>query len=235
MYFIKYLIYSIVSLLQKEQQKRLVIKFDDEENNRQNQNIVKILNEITQQLEEAQNSIKQFTKEKIENNTHNAIKINMQQTVIKKITEFTKKFKLNQEIYSKKYKDLVGEDDPTFKFKSPKEKDENDANNTIDNFLMTEENNLALIRRDTQLNELLNSVNDLAELFKDMQSLVMEQGSILDRIDYNIDIASTNVIKGKNSLIKANEYHKNNCFRNVIIVLIVCIFIEALLLIIKFI
>jgi syntaxin 16 len=159
----------------------------------------------------------------------------MQQAVIKKISEFTKKFKLNQEIYSKKYKDLVGEDDPTFQFHSSKEKDNNEFNNTIDNFLMTDDNNLALIRRDTQLNNLLNNVNDLAELFKDMQSLVMEQGSILDRIDYNIDIASTNVTLGKNSIVKANEYHKNNCFRNVIIVLIACIFIEALLLIFKFI
>ena len=159
----------------------------------------------------------------------------MQQTVIKKITEFTKKFKVNQEIYSKKYKELVGEDDPTFQINTSSKKDNNEANNTFDNFLMTQDNNSILMRRDTQLSELLNSVTDLAEMFKDMQNLVMEQGSILDRIDYNIDIASTNITSGKNSIIKANEYHKNNCFRNVIIVLLVCIFIEALLLIFKFI
>jgi syntaxin 16 len=159
----------------------------------------------------------------------------MQQTVIKKITEFTKKFKVNQEIYSKKYKELVGEDDPTFQINTSSKKDNNEANNTFDNFLMTQDNNSILMRRDTQLSELLNSVTDLAEMFKDMQNLVMEQGSILDRIDYNIDIASTNVVKGKNSLIKANDYHKNNCFRNVIIVLLICIFIEAFMLIFKFI
>ena len=159
----------------------------------------------------------------------------MQQTVIKKITEFTKKFKVNQEIYSKKYKELVGEDDPTFQINTSSKKDNNEANNTFDNFLMTQDNNSILMRRDTQLSELLNSVTDLAEIFKDMQNLVMEQGSILDRIDYNIDIASTNITSGKNSIVKANEYHKNNCFRNVIIVLLVCIFVEALLLIFKFI
>ena len=158
----------------------------------------------------------------------------MQYSVIKKITEFTKKFKINQEIYSKNYKELVGEDDPTFQINTSSKKGNNEANQTIDNFLMTQDN-LSLIRRDTQLNDLLNNVNDLAEIYKDMQNLVMEQGSILDRIDYNIDIASTNVTSGKNSIIKANEYHKNNCFRNVIIVLLVCIFIEALLLIFKFI
>ena len=158
----------------------------------------------------------------------------MQHTIIKKITDFTKKFKINQELYKKKYKELVGEDDPTYEINESLRKDNNDSNN-FENFLMTENINQNLQNRDNELNQLLNSVNDLAQIFKDMQSLVMEQGSILDRIDYNIDIAATNVTTGKKSLVKANEYHKNNCFRNVIIVLIVCIFIEALLLIFKFI
>ena len=222
--------------MQKEQQKRLVIKFDDEENNKLNQNISRILNEITQKLKEVEKSIKEFTKENDNNdNTNNMIKLNMQQTLIKKISDFTKKFKINQEMHNKKYKDLVGEDDPTFQINTSSKQNKNEVNNTIDNFLMTEEKDSVLMRRDTQLNDLLDSVNDLAQIFKDMQSLVMEQGSILDRIDYNIDIAATNVTSGKNSIIKANEYHKNNCFRNVIIVVLVVIFIEALLLIFKFI
>ncbi len=100
---------------------------------------------------------------------------------------------------------------------------------------MTDNSDIILQRRDNELNQLLNSVNDLAQIFKDMQTLVMEQGSILDRIDYNIDIASTNVTTGKKSIVKANEYQKINWFRNVIIVLIVCIFVEAILLIFKFI
>ena len=158
----------------------------------------------------------------------------MQQTLYKNFTDFTKKFKLNQELYSKKYKELGGEEDPTYEINLSIKEESND-NNNINNFLMTDNSDLVLQRRDNELNLLLNSVNDLAEIFKDMQTLVMEQGSILDRIDYNIDIASTNVTSGKNSIVKANEYHKKNCFRNVIIVLLVCIFIEASLLIFKFI
>ena len=168
----------------------------------------------------------------LDNNIHNIIKSNLQQALVEKVKEFTRKFKLNQEIYTKKYKELVGEEDPTMEINTLIKEEDNNQN---DNFLMTDNSRQILKRRDTQLNELLNSVSDLAGIFKDMQSLVMEQGSILDRIDYNIDIASTNVIKGKNSLIKANEYHKNNCFRNIIIVLLICIFIEAFMLIFKFI
>ena len=177
-------------------------------------------------------TLKDLMKLNLDNNIHNIIKSNLQQALVEKVKEYTRKFKLNQEIYTKKYKELVGEDDPTIEINTFMKEEEN---NQKDNFLMMDNSHQMLKKRDTELNQLLNSVQDLAGIFKDMQSLVMEQGSILDRIDYNIDIASTNVVKGKNSLIKANEYHKNNCFRNIIIVLLVCIFIEAFMLIFKFI
>ena len=197
-----------------------------------NKSIGKIVHEISIQLQLYERNVKELIKQNLDNQVHNIIKSNLQQALVEKAKEFTRKFKLNQEIYTKKYKELVGEDDPTMEVNNYMKEEEQNQN---DNFLMTDNSKQVLKKRDNELNKLLNSVNDLAGIFKDMQVLVMEQGSILDRIDYNIDIASTNVVKGKNSLIKANEYHKNNCFRNVIIVLIVCIFIEAFMLIFKFI
>jgi len=221
-----------VSNLQKEQQKRLIITFDEEENNKLNKSIGKIVHEISLQLQLYERNVKELIKLNLENQVHNIIKSNLQQALVEKAKEFSRKFKLNQELYTKKYKELVGEDDPTNEVNNFMKEEEQNQN---DNFLMTDNSKQVLKKRDTELNKLLNSVSDLAGIFKDMQVLVMEQGSILDRIDYNIDVASTNVVKGKNSLIKANDYHKNNCFRNVIIVLLVCIFIEAFMLIFKFI
>ena len=52
-------------------------------------------------------------KQNTENHIHNIIKSNLQQALVEKVKEFTRKFKLNQEIYTKKYKELVGEEDPT--------------------------------------------------------------------------------------------------------------------------
>ena len=195
-----------------------------------NKSIGKIVHEISLQLQLYERNVKELIKQNLDNQVHNIIKSNLQQALVEKAKEFSRKFKLNQELYTKKYKELVGEDDPTNEVNNFMKEEENQN----DNFLMTDNSKQVLKKRDTELNKLLNSVSDLAGIFKDMQVLVMEQGSILDRIDYNIDIASTNVVKGKNSLIKANDYHKNNCFRNVIIVLLVCIFIEAFMLIFKF-
>lgn len=71
--------------MQKEQQKRLVKIFDDEENNKLNQIISRILNEITQTLKEVEKSIKDFTKENDNNdNTNNMIKLKMNHKIYNK-------------------------------------------------------------------------------------------------------------------------------------------------------
>ena len=46
--------------------------------------------------------------------------------------------------------------------------------------------------RSNEIEELTKSINDLAVLFKDLSVLVIEQGTILDRIDYNIENAEKN-------------------------------------------
>ena len=188
-----------------------------------------------QQLKDCQKILKEIISDKTDeedniNISNKQIKQNMKQNIITKINDFTKKFKLNQELYNNKFQDFVIDEDMANKSFSIK-KEEDNKNST--DFLSTQENNDQLRKRDQDLTNLLNSVNELAQIFKDMQILVMEQGTILDRIDYNIDIASSNVTQGKKNITKADKHMKNNCFRNVIIVLIVIIFIEALLLVFK--
>ena len=192
---------------------------------------------MTLDLKECQKILKEIINDKkdeenVLNNLNGSsfqIKQNMKQNILTKLNEFTKKFKLNQELYNNKFQDFVFDEEQANKsFSANKIEDKNK-----NDFLSTQENHDYLRKRDEDLTNLLNSINELAQIFKDMQALVMEQGTILDRIDYNIDIASSNITSGKKSISKADKHLKNNCFRNVIIILIVIIFIEALLLIFK--
>ena len=224
--------------MQEKQQQRLIPKFDDEENKKLNKSIKELSSEMTLELKDCQKILKEIINDKtdeddinLSNINNKQIKQNMKQNIITKINEFTKKFKLNQELYTNKFNDFVIDEEIANKSFSMKKNEEENKNSN--DFLSTQDNNSQLRRRDQDLTNLLNSVNELAQIFKDMQTLVMEQGTILDRIDYNIDIASTNISKGKKNITKADKYMKNNCFRNVIIILIVIIFIEALLIILK--
>lgn len=47
--------------------------------------------------------------------------------------------------------------------------------------------------KDEEIQNLVKSINDLASIFKDLSVLVIEQGTILDRIDYNVQEAKENV------------------------------------------
>ena len=47
--------------------------------------------------------------------------------------------------------------------------------------------NVDVQARARELDEIAKSINSLADLFKDLSSLVIEQGTILDSIEYNIE------------------------------------------------
>lgn len=61
-------------------------------------------------------------------------------------------------------------------------------------------------QREREIRAIAKSVNELAEIFQDMAKLVHEQGTILDRIDYNIETAKTHVTEAKKELGQAATY-----------------------------
>ena len=147
------------------------------------------------------------------------IKENISQFLFSELNSFSKKYKINQQIYSEKCKELISDDDEdTYEMTdistSNNEFNDNINNKRDQNFLITKEPNLILQSREKELNEIVRGVSNLKEMFKDLQFIVLEQGTILDRIDYNIEVGYDNVTKGKKQIVKANDKHKSSCFRN---------------------
>ncbi|KAL1502915.1 hypothetical protein AB1Y20_010987 [Prymnesium parvum] len=64
--------------------------------------------------------------------------------------------------------------------------------------------------RERQINQVAESVNDLADIFKEIQVLVIDQGTVLDRIDYNIEQAAGKIGEAEVELRKANDYQKKS-------------------------
>lgn len=87
--------------------------------------------------------------------------------------------------------------------------------------------------RQAEILKIAQSVNELHSLFNEVHVLVIEQGTILDRIDYNIEQTLAHVVKGKQELIEANKYSKKALKMKCIIALIVLVLIESIILAVK--
>lgn len=224
-----------------------MVQFNEDEAQNLSKNVRKISSQLRQELKQVEKKIRLYINDELsdaDNDLQFQIKDNMSQNILTELNTFSKKFKLNQELYSQKYKEFAIEEDNNNALElydiSTNNSDLNDNINNVnnndpgENFLMTEEPDQLLQKRDSELNEIVKGVTNLQELFKDLHVIVIEQGSILDRIDYNIDIGFNNVSKGKKKIISANEHHKSSCFRNIILFLLICIFVESILILFKF-
>jgi syntaxin 16 len=76
--------------------------------------------------------------------------------------------------------------------------------------------------RDREIRDIAQSITDLAEMFKDLSQLVIEQGTILDRIDYNLEQTSTHMTQAVSELSKASDYQRKARMKLCILLLIVC-------------
>ncbi|KAF8584844.1 t-SNARE [Ramaria rubella] len=90
-----------------------------------------------------------------------------------------------------------------------------------------------LHQRNRELNEIAKSITSLAELFKDLSSLVIDQGTILDSVEYNVEQTSINVEEAVKELNIATRYQKNTGRRKCIFLLILIIIGLVLVLIFK--
>ncbi|KAJ9123168.1 hypothetical protein QFC22_001361 [Naganishia vaughanmartiniae] len=48
-------------------------------------------------------------------------------------------------------------------------------------------------QRDKEITQLAQSIADLGDLFRDMANLVVEQGTVLDSVEYNVEVAATEI------------------------------------------
>lgn len=79
--------------------------------------------------------------------------------------------------------------------------------------------------RDAEIVKIAKSIEELAAIFKELAVLVIDQGTILDRIDYNMESAVEQAKEGIKQLEKAEEHQKNSMSVKCIIALVVLIII----------
>ncbi|EKM54462.1 uncharacterized protein PHACADRAFT_174963, partial [Phanerochaete carnosa HHB-10118-sp] len=104
-------------------------------------------------------------------------------------------------------------------------------NSTLAQDLLTPD--MDLRQRDRELTEIAKSIASLAELFKDLSALVIDQGTLLDSVEYNIEQTAVQMSEAVKELETATRYQKNTGRRKCIFLLLLIIFGLILVLIFK--
>ena len=94
-------------------------------------------------------------------------------------------------------------------------------------------NDQAISQREREIEDIAQGIIELADLFRDLQTMVIDQGTMLDRIDYNVERMATDVKEADKELKVAEGYQKKTTKRKIIFLLLLIIAAMIILLVIK--
>ncbi|XP_068768407.1 syntaxin-16 isoform X1 [Struthio camelus] len=102
---------------------------------------------------------------------------------------------------------------------------------TDDQLALVEQNALMVEEREREIRQIVQSISDLNEIFRDLGAMIVEQGTVLDRIDYNVEQSCIKTEEGLKQLHKAEQYQKKNRKMLVILILFVVVIVLIVVLI----
>ena len=217
--------------LKEEQQKRIVPNFNETESKLITQNIQMISIKMTKQLKKCKQLTKELKNLLANSDVDENVKINMYQNLLNRLAETSRALQINEEHQLQKYHEFNGVEDSFFNI------------NNYDSIETTQTQNFRSIdtkkldmnkERNKEIDLIVKTVNDLKDIFLDVSDLVIFQGTILDRIDYNTYQARHNIRRGNREMEETHQRLKSGCLRRTNQILIICIFIMSILIIFKF-
>lgn len=165
-------------------------------------NIFDKTREITRLLKESEKELKRLGNQDQDSTSDDQIKNNITRFLAERLRDLTLTFKNNEKEHFVKVKEFHGDDDSTFKSKR-----------LDDEYFLSEmqkqDQALGSKHKDEEITNLVKSINDLAGIFKDLSVLVVEQGTILDRIDHNVEVAKEETQKATKILDKVRKSEKS--------------------------
>jgi syntaxin 16 len=91
----------------------------------------------------------------------------------------------------------------------------------------------SIAQREREIEDIAQGIIDLSNIFQELQTMVIDQGSMLDRIDYNVENMAVEVKHAEKELKVATGYQKKSTKRKIILLLILIVAGMFILLLIK--
>jgi len=220
--------------------KRLMVNFESDEA-QQEREIDYKTQEITNLFRNAERILQKFSradKSSAIPPSELTVRTNIQRSIAKKLQGLSMSFRSTQKEYLNRLKTQKTENGNIFDFETSKGGVEpfevdTDTGFTAQQRAMVDDTEELVNQRDQEIAHIAKSIEELAAIFKELAVLVIDQGTILDRIDYNMESAVEHAQEGIKQLVKAEEHQKNALPFRCIVLLVVLIAIMLVVLIVK--
>jgi len=201
--------------LQALHTKRLMVSFDDASEAALDQEIEAKTREATRLFRSCEQTLKRIatTGDADASDSERTIRANIQRSAATRIQALGGDFRRSQREYLERLKrQKDGANDATFDFLSGG----GQLDAALDDQGGFNEQQLQAVadvetlvaERDDEIRKIAESIQELSTIFKELAVLVIDQGTILDRIDFNMEQVAEHTRKGVVEIEKAEQYQK---------------------------
>ncbi|KAF9089728.1 hypothetical protein BGX23_006486 [Mortierella sp. AD031] len=207
--------------------KHLLPGFDDRI--KEEREIERLTDEITQQFHASQRRIKRINAESrhSSSNQEQIMSRNVQMSLAQKVQDASTLFRQKQNTYMQRMRGVELRNKDIFSAVQPINSsisDDSEENGfTSAQQAFAEQSNATITQREQEINHISKSIFQLADIFKDLQTMVIDQGTLLDRIDFNVEQTSVHLQDAVYELDEGEKYQKKARNRKIILLLILMI------------
>ncbi|KAI9723298.1 MAG: hypothetical protein M1812_001181 [Candelaria pacifica] len=173
---------------------------------------------------------------------------NIQISLAGRVQEASAGFRKKQSAYLKKLRGLGGMSSPLDRSSTPNNQNpysdpslmESDADKSFSQSTLQQtsqkqitNNDASIMQREREIMDIAKGIIELADIFKDLQTMVIDQGTMLDRIDYNVENMTVDVKAADKELTVATGYQKKTTKRKIIFLLVLLVVGMFILLLVK--
>ncbi|CAK3999356.1 SNARE complex subunit [Lecanosticta acicola] len=240
--------------------KHVLPGFDDESvKAREEREIEALTQDITRDFTSCQKSIRRIDhlvreqQQQSGGNISNAdttMAKNLKMSLASRVGDVSTLFRKKQSAYMKKLRSLGGMNSPLDRSSTPmasnpytdpammeSETDRSSAQSTLLQTAQVRKRtgvmDSAIEQREREIEKIAQGVIDLSNLFQDLQTMVIDQGTVLDRIDYNVERTHEDVKGAEKELKVATGYQKRSTKRKIILLLVLIVVGMFILVLIK--
>ncbi|PFH60859.1 hypothetical protein XA68_10216 [Ophiocordyceps unilateralis] len=244
--------------LEKLHQKHVLPRFDDDAAKKTEEaQIEKLTQEITKGFHECHKCIQRvehMVRDARESGTlshsEDIMARNIQISLATRVQDTSANFRKKQSAYLKKLRDMggLGSFSPAERSSTPQlgsylhpSLQESDADKVFSQSAlqaasqqkMLHSNDAVIAQREREIEDIAQGIIELSDLFRDLQTMVIDQGTLLDRIDYNVERTNEDVKGADKELKVASGYQRRTAKRKIILLLILLVAGLFILLLIK--